>query len=125
MKLYYRIRKQGALVFRMEISNRQRRVELNQIAVINGKGEVRPHNRRAPTEDELAEITTWWADRNLREAQGSLTDAEDFMATLNRFTQWVDKDAPLADVNTASDPLLLALLDLRQVIVRRLSEPDA
>jgi len=99
MKLYYRIRKQGALVFRMEISNRQRRVELNQIAVINGKGEVRPHNRRAPTEDEMTEIANWWTDRCLREAQGSLTEAEDFKATLNGFTQWVDKDDHLTDVN--------------------------
>lgn len=125
MKLYYRIRKQGAVVFRMEVSNRQRRVELNQIAIINGKGEIRPHNRRTPSDAEIVEIAAWWADWEHRKAQGDLTDTEDFMATLNQFTQWVEKEASQAEINAASDPLLLALLDLRQTIVRRLSETDS
>ncbi|MEO1495299.1 MAG: hypothetical protein AAFV19_24415 [Pseudomonadota bacterium] len=71
MKLYYRIRKQGALVFRMEVSNRQRRIELNQIAAITGKDEIRPHKRRPPTEAEVAEIKDWWETyKARREADG-------------------------------------------------------
>ncbi len=127
MKLYYRIRKQGALVFRMEVSNRQRRIELNQIAAITGKDEIRPHKRRPPTEAEVAEIQDWWETHKARREADGLDDVETFMEELNKFTNWVDKEAPNAMVSEQSDPLLMALLDLRQVIVRRLSEdaPEA
>lgn len=122
MKLYYRVRKQGALVFRMEVSNRQRRIELNQIAAITGKDEIRPHKRRPPTDAEEAEIREWWRTHKARREAGELDDVEVFMEELNKFTNWVEKEAPNATVSEQSDPLLMALLDLRQVIVRRLSE---
>jgi hypothetical protein len=127
MKLYYRVRKQGALVFRMEVSNRQRRIELNQIAAITGKDEIRPHKRRPPTAEEEAEIRAWWADHKTRREAGELDEIETFMEELNKFTNWIEKEAPNAAVGAQSDPLLMALLDLRQVIVRRLSEdlPEA
>jgi len=124
MQLYYRVRKQGALVFRMEVANRQRRIELNQIATITGKGEIKPHRRRPPTGDELASIDAWWEDRKTRRKDKSLDDVEVFMEELNKFTTWIEKEAPSAQISSQSDPLLMALLDLRQVIVRRLSEVD-
>ncbi len=124
MKLYYRVRKQGALVFRMEVSNRRRRIELNQIAAITGKDEIRPHKRRPPTEAEEAEIHAWWEAHKVRRDAGELNEVEVFMEELNKFTTWIDKEAPAAAVSEQSDPLLLALLDLRQVIVRRMSETE-
>ncbi len=124
MQLYYRVRKQGALVFRMEVANRQRRIELNQIATITGKGEIKPHRRRPPSETELADIEAWWQRRRAQRKDNSLDDVELFMEELNKFTTWVEKEAPSDLISTRSDPLLMALLDLRQVIVRRLSEVE-
>ena len=41
---YFRVRENGAMVFRVDTENRQRRIEMDQIAVINIKnGEVKPH----------------------------------------------------------------------------------
>ena len=56
-----------------------------------------------------------------------MNPTETFMAELNRFTGWVASDAPNSEVDALSDDLLLALLDLRQTVVRRLSniDPDA
>lgn len=125
MRLYYRLRRKGALVFRMEVVNRQRRIELNQIAAISANGEVTPHKRRPATEAELAQAATWWRDWCARRDEGGLAETERFMAELNAFTDWMAREAPDAEVAAMSDPLLMALLDLRQVVVRRLSEVES
>ena len=121
MKLYFRHRKQGAQVFRMEVANRQRRIELNQIASITQQGEIVPHKRRPANESELQEISEWWQDWKKRRDAGELNQTETFMAGLNQYTNWIAKDAPDDEVDALSDDLLMALLDLRQTVVRRLS----
>ena len=41
---YFRIRENGAIVFRLDTENRNRRIEMDQIAVVNlRKGEIKPH----------------------------------------------------------------------------------
>ena len=122
MQLYYRHRRNGVIVFRMEVANRQRRIELNQIATISSDGEITPHARRTPTEAELTEIRAWWTDWTSRGDENPLNETEAFLVELNRFTDWVQRHAPDAQVDAHSDPLLMALLDLRQVVVRRLSK---
>ena len=125
MKLYYRHRKNGAVVFRLEVSNRQRRIELNQISSIAKNGEIVPHKRRPPTDAEIEEMTVWWAQWNAKRDTDQLTETEAFLQELNVFTDWVQRRAPDEVVDAGSDPLLMAILDLRQVIVRRLSNiPD-
>lgn len=122
MKLYYRHRDKGVTVFRMEVANRQRRIELNQIASIMRDGEIIPHKRRHPTEVELAEISVWWNNWLNRSEAGEITEIESFISQLNIFTDWLARRADHDDVDVQSDALLTALLDLRQVVVRRLSE---
>lgn len=121
MNLYFRHRKQGAQVFRMEVANRQRRIELNQIASITQQGEIVPHKRRPATEGELGKIAEWWEDWKQRRDAGDLSRTETFLADLNQFTNWIAKEASDAEVDGMSDDLLMALLDLRQTVVRRLS----
>jgi hypothetical protein len=125
MKLYYRHRQNGVLVFRMEVANRQRRIELNQIASISKTGDIIPHKRRAPTDEEVEEMTAWWATWQARKDADSLTDTEQFLVQLNQFTDWVQRRAEDGEVDALSDDLLTALLDLRHVVVRRLSDIDA
>ena len=44
---YFRVRENGAFVFRVDTENRHRRIEMDQIAVINiSNGEVKPHGDR-------------------------------------------------------------------------------
>ncbi|MEL6478299.1 MAG: hypothetical protein AAFR17_13305 [Pseudomonadota bacterium] len=119
MKLYFRKRKQGAFCFRLDVENRQRRLELIQIATITGKNEIRPHKRNPPTEAETAEIEAWIAEQ----ASGRVkSTAEQAIEDINLITQWIAKEAGDEEVLAHSDPILLAVHDLRHEIVRRLSK---
>lgn len=121
MKLYYRHRENGVTVFRMEVANRQRRIELNQIATIRG-GEIIPHKRRQPTDTELSEIKAWDEASSAKRDADDFVETEKFIEQLNLFTDWAARKAPADQIDQHSDALLTALLDLRQVVVRRLSE---
>lgn len=119
MKLYFRRRKQGAFAFRLDVENRQRRLEMVQVATINGKWEIRPHKKNPPTDAELAEIEKWVATHR----DGSeLLPVEEAIAEINLLTQWIVKDATDDEVLSWSDPVLLAVHDLRYEIVRRLAK---
>ena len=49
--LYFRIRENGAAVFRVDTENRHRRIEMEQIAVVNVKnGEIKPQGERKLSE---------------------------------------------------------------------------
>lgn len=117
MTLYFRARKQGAQVFRMDVENRQRRLDLVPIAVVTNKGEIRPQKRTPPSEDELAQIALWVASRTETPPTGIAATIRE----LNLLAGWLQKDASEDEVRASSDALLMAMHDLRGVIVRRLS----
>lgn len=119
MKLYFRKRKQGAFAFRLDVENRQRRLEMIQIATITGKSEVRVHKRFPPTDLEMEQIEAWIAEQAEGKPQ---SEADHAIREINLIAQWVAKDAGDEDILDCSDPMLLAMHDLRQVIVRRLSQ---
>lgn len=125
MKLYFRHHDHGAQVFRMEVANLHRRIQLNRIATVTEHGDVVSQGNCSASEAELARIKSDWAAWRQRRDDGELSPTETFMADLNRFTDWVASDAPNCEVDTLSDDLLLALLDLRQTVVRRLSEIES
>ena len=57
---YFRVRDNGAFVYRVDTENRQRRIEMDQIAVVNIRnGEIKPHGGRTLSEQDLDEIKTW------------------------------------------------------------------
>jgi hypothetical protein len=61
---YFRVRENGAFVFRVDTENRQRRIEMDQIAVVNIRnGQIKPHGDRALTKEDVAAIEAWMAER--------------------------------------------------------------
>lgn len=122
MQLYFRHGEKDVIVFRMEVANRQRRIELNRIASIDPDGAITQLPDRAPNVAELARIRQWWADWQQRSTGGELDRTEQFISDLNQFTDWLACRADETEVDARSDDLLTALLDLRQTVVRRLSE---
>ena len=59
-QFYFRIRDNGATVFRVDTENRQRRIEMAEIAAINVKnGNIKPHGEVVLTAAELAVIKNW------------------------------------------------------------------
>ncbi len=54
---YFRVRENGALVFRVDTENRQRRIDMDQIAAVNIRnGEIKPQGDRVLSERDLEEI---------------------------------------------------------------------
>ena len=117
---YFRIRENGAAVFRVDTENRQRRIEMDQIAVINIKnGEVKPHGDRELSKADIARIEDWMAQRSALLAQRDIDDIHRAVDYLNITTQWVQSKASDEQLEDVTDALLLAMHDLRSVLVRK------
>ncbi len=120
---YFRIRENGAAVFRVDTENRQRRIELEPIAVANLRnGEIKPQGDRKLTPDEIALIKAWMAERTEVLARRDVDDIQRAVDHLNLTAQWVQTRATDAQLEDVTDALLLAMHDLRTVLVRKKAE---
>ena len=117
---YFRIRENGAAVFRVDTENRQRRIEMDQIALVNvNKGEVKPHGERELTEADIDAIQEWLNNRVALLAQRDIDDIHRAVDYMNITTQWVQSKASDEQLEDVTDALLLAMHDLRSVLVRK------
>ena len=117
---YFRIRENGAAVFRVDTENRQRRIEMDQIAIVNvNKGEVKPHGDRDLTDEDITAIQNWLDKRVALLAQRDIDDIHRAVDYMNVTTQWVQSKASEAQLDDITDALLLAMHDLRSVLVRK------
>ena len=107
-------------MFRVDAQNRQRRIEMTQIAVINIRnGEVKPQGGRDLTAEDSAEIAAWMAERQAMLARRDIDDIHRTVDHLNLTAQWAQSKASDADLEEVTDRLLLAMHDLRSVLVRK------
>ncbi|ETX28415.1 hypothetical protein [Roseivivax isoporae] len=117
---YFRVRDNGAAVFRLDPENRQRRIEMEQIAVVNVRsGEVKPQGHRALTDRDRAEIDAWLAERRALVEMREMDDILRAVDTLNHTAHWAQARASDEQLEMVTDALLLAMHDLRTVLVRR------
>lgn len=117
---YFRIRDNGAVVFKVDTENRQRRIELDEIATINIRnGNIKPHGDHELTPDERAMIRDWMDRRSRDLARRDIEDIHRAMDHLNLTAQWAQSRATDADLEEVTDSLLLAMHDLRSVLVKR------
>ncbi|MEW9918865.1 hypothetical protein AB2B41_04590 [Marimonas sp. MJW-29] len=117
---YFRVRENGAVVFRVDTENRQRRIEMDQIAVVNIKnGEVKPHGDRNLTEEDRAAIAQWMEARVDLLARRDIDDILRAVDHLNLTTQWAQSRASDEQLDAVTDQLLLAMHDLRSTLVRK------
>jgi len=117
---YFRVRENGAAVFRVDTENRHRRIEMDQIAVVNVRnGEIKPQGSRVLSPEDLAAIETWMAERKELLARRDIDDILRAVDYMNVTTQWVQSKATDNQLENVTDPLLLAMHDLRSVLVRK------
>ena len=117
---YFRVRENGALVYRVDTENRQRRIEMDQIATINIRnGEVKPHGDRRLTDPDMEAITGWMTRRTALLAAREVDDILRAVDHLNLTAQWVQTRATDEQLDAVTDTLLLAMHDLRTVLVRK------
>ena len=117
---YFRIRDNGAVVFRVETENRQRRIEMVELATVNVRnGNIKPHGDVTLSPADLTTIRDWIAARTTLLAARDIDDIHRAVDHLNLTTQWVQTKASDAQLEDVTDDLLLAMHDLRTVLVRR------
>lgn len=127
--LFFRVRDNGATVFRVDTENRQRRIEMDQIAVANvNNGQIKPHGDAPPTEAEMQAIEAWLRARKATLDERSIDDIFRAMDHLNLTTHWAQTKATDAELERFTDQLLMAMHDLRMVLVRkkadRMTKPE-
>lgn len=117
---YFRVRENGAFVFRVDTENRQRRIDMDQIAVVNIRnGQIKPHGERELSDEDMAVIEEWMAERTALLAARDIDDIHRAVDYLNTTTHWAQSRASDEDLENVTDALLLAMHDLRTVLVRK------
>ena len=107
-------------MFRVDTENRQRRIEMDQIAVVNIKnGEVKPHGGRDLTPEDMKVIEEWMSERVAVLAQRDIDDIHRAVDYLNLTAHWAQTRATDEQLDSVTDALLLAMHDLRTVLVRK------
>ncbi|UWR59335.1 hypothetical protein [Phaeobacter inhibens] len=117
---YFRVRENGAFVFRIDSENRQRRLEMDQIAVVKLRnGEIRPHGDRSLSPEDLSAIRDWMAQRSRTLAARDMDDIHRAIDHLNLTAHWAQSKASDEQLDEITDQMLLAMHDLRSVLVRK------
>jgi hypothetical protein len=129
---YFRIRDNGAAVFRVDTENRHRRIEMDQIANVNvNNGQIRAQGDRSLSEQDMTVIRDWLAARQALLARRDLDDIHRAIDHMNLTTGWAQARATDDQLEDVTDALLMAMHDLRSVLVRKKAErlartaPDA
>lgn len=117
---YFRVRENGAAVFRVDTENRQRRIEMDQIAVVNIRnGDIKPQGDRTLSDADLRIIQDWMAERKTLLTRRDMDDIHRAVDHMNLTTQWAQSRATADQLEAVTDDLLLAMHDLRSVLVRK------
>ena len=119
-ELYFRIRENGAAVFRINTANRERRIEMEQIAVVNtNRGDFKAQGDVTLTAAEERVIGDWLQARLNLLAARDMDDIHRAIDNLNLTAQWAQAKATDAQLEQVTDDLLMAMHDLRRVLVRK------
>ncbi len=122
-ELYFRVRDGGAAVFRIDTANRDRRLVLEPVASVNlGNGRIRGQGGRELSPGETEAIETWIEARREELAARRFDDIFRAIDHLNQTAHWAQTEASASEIEEVADALLLAMHDLRMVLIRRKAE---
>lgn len=117
---YFRVRDNGAAVFKVDTENRQRRIEMDQIAVANIRnGEIKAQGARELSPEDLKVIKDWMEARIALLAARDIDDIHRAVDYMNLTTHWAQTKATDDQLEDVTDALLMAMHDLRTVLIRK------
>jgi hypothetical protein len=117
---YFRLRDPGALVFRVDDATLHGRLELLPLALVNLRnGEVKPQGGQALTAEDEDAIAAWVREHRAAFAARDADDIRRTVEQINHAAHWAQTRASDAQLDEVSQDLLLAMHDLRSVLVRR------
>ena len=124
--LYFRVRDNGAVVFRVDGENRDRRLEFDQIAAINtNRGDFKVLGDHILTDEERDTITGWMNARLALLAVRQMDDIHRAIDQINITSHWVQSKATDAQLEEVTEDLLIAMHDLRSNLVRKKADRTA
>jgi hypothetical protein len=82
-------------------------------------GEIRPHGDRRLSPEDLERIRSWMEERADLLARREVDDILRTVDHLNLTAQWAQSRATDAQIDAVTDALLMAMHDLRSVLVRK------
>lgn len=119
-ELFFRVKENGATVFRVTTETRQNRLDMTPIASVNVRnGDIKPQGGREITEPERAAMEDWIVSRRATLEARHLDDVHRTVDFLNTTAQWVQSSATDAELEQVTDTLLLTMHDLRSLLVRK------
>ncbi|MEO0343668.1 MAG: hypothetical protein AAF198_09540 [Pseudomonadota bacterium] len=122
-RLYFRTRENGAAVFRVDTENKSRRLELVSIGTIAiKKGEFRAQGDQVISLEEADAIQEWIISRKAELNKRQSDDLNRFLDDIKTMTHTLQTQTEPDDIAAISEEMLLALHDLRSVLVRKKSE---
>jgi len=122
-RLHFRIREGGAQVFRLGENPRDRHLQMEPLATVSSRsGEIRPQGDSRLSEAERAEIAAWIDGRRSTLAARERAEMERMVERLGQLAHWAQSRAEDETLEALTEPLLLAMHDLRAVLVRRQAE---
>ena len=117
---YFRVRDNGSAVFKVDTENRQRRIEMDQIAVANIRnGEIKAQGGRELSPEDLKVIRDWMEARIALLAARDIDDIHRAVDYMNLTTHWAQTKATDDQLEDVTDALLMAMHDLRTVLIRK------
>ncbi|MCZ4260465.1 hypothetical protein O4G76_06365 [Limimaricola sp. G21655-S1] len=117
---YFRVKDSGGIMFRIGDETRHRRVELEQLATINTRnGEIRAQGNRELAPEDWAAAEAWREQRREVLAARQIDDIRRAIDHLNLTAHWAQSQASEAELEAVTEPLLLAMHDLRMILVRK------
>lgn len=120
---YFRVRENGALVFRVQDDLRQRRLDMDPIASVNLRtDEIKPQGARKLLEADLDAIKAWISDRKETLDWRRIDDISRAIDHMNLTAHWAQTNATDQELDAVTDTLLMAMHDLRSVLVRKKAE---
>lgn len=119
MNLYFRIKDNGATVFRINDEARQRRLDLQPVAEANVRnGDIKLRKDVTLSDDERAEIKDWLEARRELLKGREIEQAQQTIEHLNATANWISGKPDEDAAEAMSEGLLMAMHDLRAAIVR-------
>ncbi|MEL7465194.1 MAG: hypothetical protein AAFN79_14075 [Pseudomonadota bacterium] len=123
MKLYFRIKDNGATAFRPVEDPTRGRLDLQPLADVNHRnGAIKPRREAEIDEAEMAEIEAWIAARRAEMAAAAAETPRRAVEAINAAAQWYGGKPDPTAADAARDDLLMAMHDLRATIVRYMAD---
>lgn len=121
--LYFRVKNNGAQVFRITEDTNRARTDLVPVATaVLRNGEIRLQGEATLSDAERDEIATWIETRQTADSIRKRQAVEDLADNLGKTAYWVKAEATDEDLDDLYDRLLWGMHDLRTALVRRKSQ---